>query len=151
MSGLSPLNIYTFYVNKYYANNEWLWVTQCVSTDIFIEWKMECSIQRGEGNLNTIIHLSPNENICSIIPMQYIHYFSYTTSKINFRHLQCLINLYILENVNSVLVAPYQVKRHRSAIKLHYECFFHNNVIVQFQIRSLQFSSTFEFVENVGG
>ena len=31
---------------------------------------MKCSIQRGEAELNGTIHLSPNENICSIARMK---------------------------------------------------------------------------------
>ena len=36
------------------------------------------------------------------------------TSKVYVGHLQRLINLHLLENTNSVLIAPSQVKGHRS-------------------------------------
>ena len=39
-------------------------------TNIFIRWKMKCSIQRGEAELNGTFHFSPNENICSIARMR---------------------------------------------------------------------------------
>ena len=31
---------------------------------------MKCSIQRGKAELNGTFHLSPNENICSIVRMR---------------------------------------------------------------------------------
>ena len=40
-------------------------VYECSGTNIFIRWKMKCSIQRGKAKLNGTFHLSPNENICS--------------------------------------------------------------------------------------
>ena len=45
-------------------------VYECNGTNIFMRWKMKCSIQRGEAELNGIFHLSPNENICSIARMR---------------------------------------------------------------------------------
>ena len=39
---------------------------ECDGTDIFMERKMECSIQLGEAKLNRTFHLSPNEGICTI-------------------------------------------------------------------------------------
>ena len=40
---------------------------------------MECSIQRGEAELNGTFHLSTNQNILSIAQMQNIHYLFYIT------------------------------------------------------------------------
>ena len=40
---------------------------------------MKCSIQRSEAELNGTFHLSPNENICSIVRMRNIHYLFYIT------------------------------------------------------------------------
>ena len=58
----------------------WLWwvcnsiqimnVYECNGTNIFMRWKMKCSIQWGEAELNGTFHLSPNENICSIAGMR---------------------------------------------------------------------------------
>ena len=49
--------------------------------------------------------------------MKNIHYLFYIISKIHFCcHLQCLINLYILENKNFVLIAKEQIKGHRGAL-----------------------------------
>ena len=45
-------------------------VYECNGTNIFMRWKMKCSIQRGEAELNGTFHLSPNENICSIARMR---------------------------------------------------------------------------------
>ena len=45
----------------------------CNGTNIFIRWKMKCSIQRGEAELNGTFHLSPHENICTIALIN-IHY-----------------------------------------------------------------------------
>ena len=39
-------------------------------TNIFMRWKMKCSIQLGFASLNGTFHLSPNENICSIARMR---------------------------------------------------------------------------------
>ena len=54
-------------------------VYECNGTNIFMRWKMKCSIQRGEAELNGTFHLSPNENICSIARMRNIHYLFYIT------------------------------------------------------------------------
>ena len=43
-------------------------VYECIGTNIFMRWKMKCSIQRSE--LNETFHLSLNENICSIAQMR---------------------------------------------------------------------------------
>ena len=48
----------------------------------FHEMKIECSIQRGEAKLNRTIHLSPNENICTIPRMKNVHYLFNIASKI---------------------------------------------------------------------
>ena len=45
-------------------------VYECNDTNIFMRWKTERSIQRGEAELNGTFHLSPNENICSITRMR---------------------------------------------------------------------------------
>ena len=54
-------------------------VYECNGMNIFMRWKMKCSIQRGEAELNGTFHLSPNENICSIARMRNIHYLFYIT------------------------------------------------------------------------
>ena len=54
-------------------------VYECNGTNIFMRWKMKCSIQRGEAELNGIFHLSPNENIYSVARMRKIHYLFYIT------------------------------------------------------------------------
>ena len=51
----------------------------CNCTNIFIRWKMKCSIQRGEVASNGTFHLSPNENICSFARIKNIHYSFYIT------------------------------------------------------------------------
>ena len=60
-------------------------VYECNGTNIFIRWKMKCSIQRGEAELNSTFHLSPNENICSIARMRkhslFVLYSLYKDSK----------------------------------------------------------------------
>ena len=45
-------------------------VYDCNGTNIFMRWKIKCSIQRGEAELNGTFHLSPNKNICSIVRMR---------------------------------------------------------------------------------
>ena len=52
---------------------------ECDGTYIFVQGKMECSIQRGEVKLNITFHLS-NENTCTITRMRNIHYLFYITS-----------------------------------------------------------------------
>ena len=42
-------------------------------TNIFIRWKMKCTIQLGFASLNGTFHLSPHENICTIALIN-IHY-----------------------------------------------------------------------------
>ena len=67
----------------------WIWQNiiqimnayECNGTNIFMRWKMKCSIQRGEAELNGTVHFSPNENICSIARMKNIHYLFYITAK----------------------------------------------------------------------
>ena len=56
-------------------------VYECNGTNIFMRWKMKCSIQRGEAELNGTFYLSPNENICSIARMKNIHYLFYKKVK----------------------------------------------------------------------
>ena len=51
-------------------------------TDIFMRWKIKCSIQRGEAGFNRTFNLSANENICTIARMRNIHYLFYISSKI---------------------------------------------------------------------
>ena len=87
---------------------------ECDGTEIFSRRKMECSLQRGEAKLNRTFHISPDENICTIAGMKNNHYLFYITSKKYFCHLERLINLQILENANSVLIAPCKVNGHRS-------------------------------------
>ena len=38
----------------------------CNGTNIFMRWKMKCTIQLGFASLNGTFHLSPHENICTI-------------------------------------------------------------------------------------
>ena len=45
-------------------------VYECNGTNIFMRWKMKCSIQRGEAEMNGTFHLSPNESIFSISQMR---------------------------------------------------------------------------------
>ena len=45
----------------------------CNGTNIFIRWKMKCTIQLGFTSLNGTFHLSPHENICTIALIN-IHY-----------------------------------------------------------------------------
>ena len=45
----------------------------CDDTDIFIRWKMKCSIQLGFASLNRTFNLSPLENIRTIVLIT-IHY-----------------------------------------------------------------------------
>ena len=44
-------------------------IYECKGTYIFMRWKMKCSIQRGEAELNDTFHFLPNENMCSIARM----------------------------------------------------------------------------------
>ena len=41
-------------------------VYECNGTNIFMRWKMKCSIQLGEAELNGTFHLSLNETTFSI-------------------------------------------------------------------------------------
>ena len=45
----------------------------CNGTNIFIRWKMKCTIQLGFASLNGTFHLLPHENICTIALIN-IHY-----------------------------------------------------------------------------
>ena len=54
-------------------------VYECNGTNLSMRWKVKCSIQRGEAELNGTFNLSPNENICSIARMRNIHYLFYIT------------------------------------------------------------------------
>ena len=45
----------------------------CNGTNIFIRWKLKCTIQLGLASLNGTFHLSPYENICTIALIN-IHY-----------------------------------------------------------------------------
>ena len=69
---------------------------ECDGTDIFMSWKIKCSIQRGEAKLNRTFHISPNENICTIVRMINIHYLFYITSKNLCYNLERLNNINIL-------------------------------------------------------
>ena len=60
----------------------------------------------GENKLNKAFHLSSNENVCTIVRNKNIHYLFHITSEIKFCYLQRFISLKILENANSVLIAP---------------------------------------------
>ena len=62
-------------------------VYECNGTNIFMRWKMKCSIQRGEAELNGTFHLSPNENICSIARMKKHSLFVLYNTKIDPCHL----------------------------------------------------------------
>ena len=63
MSTISLLNSIEI-INVYEWNGE----------NIFLSWKMECSIQWGKAELIGKFHLSMNENILSIAIMQNIYY-----------------------------------------------------------------------------
>ena len=56
---------------------------ECNRTNIFIRWKMECSIQRGGAELNGTFHLSPNENIRSIARMKNHSLFVLYNTQVN--------------------------------------------------------------------
>ena len=88
----------------------------CDGTDIFMRCKVKCSIQRGEAKLNRTYHLPLNQNMCAIARMKNFNYMFLYNIKNIFCHLQQLIDLYILENTNSVLITPWQVKGHCSAL-----------------------------------
>ena len=62
-------------------------VYECNGTNIFIRWKMKCSIQRGEAELNGTFHLSPKENISSIARMKKHSLFVLYNTKIDPCHL----------------------------------------------------------------
>ena len=53
----------------------------CNGTNIFIRWKMKCTIQLGFASLNGTFHLSPHENICTIalINIHYLYTILYYT------------------------------------------------------------------------
>ena len=63
-SGISLACIHGLYL--WVINIQIMNVYECNGTNIFMRWKMKCSIQRGAAELNGTCHLSPNENICSI-------------------------------------------------------------------------------------
>ena len=71
---------------------------ECNGTDIFMRWKIKCSIERGEAKLNGTFNLSPNENICTIARMKNIHYLFHIISKNICYHLERLNNINILQN-----------------------------------------------------
>ena len=64
---------------------------ECDGTDIFMRWKMVCSIQQGKVKLIRTFHLSTNENICTITWMKNIHYLFHITTKWYLCHLQRFI------------------------------------------------------------
>ena len=70
----------TWSMNQWPMNIHIMNVYECNGTHIFMRWKMKCSIQRGEAELNGTFHLSPHENICSIARMKK-HYLFYITAK----------------------------------------------------------------------
>ena len=55
----------------------------CNGTNIFMRWKMKCSIQLGFILLNGTLHLSPHENICTI-------------ALINFHYLYTILHFILL-------------------------------------------------------
>ena len=61
-------------------------------TNIFIRWKMKCTIQLGFASLNGTFHLSPHENICTIALIN-IHYL-YTIARIT----QCTLRWLYFRN-----------------------------------------------------
>ena len=55
-------------------------VYECNGTNVFMRWKMKCSIQRGKAELNCTFYLPTNENI--FVPLhewENIHYLFYIT------------------------------------------------------------------------
>ena len=72
-------NIKTFWsiVNIIHIMN----VYECNGANMFMSWKMECSIQWGGAELNGTFQLSTNEHIRTIARMKNVHYLFYITSK----------------------------------------------------------------------
>ena len=62
------LNLCTSYIKQIMKVSH-----SCNGTNIFIRWKMKCTIQLGFASLNGTFHLSPHENICTIALIN-IHY-----------------------------------------------------------------------------
>ena len=63
----------------------------CNGTNIFIWWKMKCSIQLGFALLNGTFHLSPHENICTIALIN-IHYLYIHTLRVHYAHAAANLN-----------------------------------------------------------
>ena len=86
----------------------------CNGTNIFIRWKMKCTIQLGFASLNGTFHLSPqaHENICTIALIN-IHYL-YT--------MQVCNSLWIIAN-NSRNVCLSQIRENifpRKSVLIQY-------------------------------
>ena len=65
----------------------------CNGTNIFMRWKMKCSIQLGFASLNGTFHLSPHENICTI-------------ALINIHYLYTVLFAFLLRTLSSVPLQP---------------------------------------------
>ena len=63
------LNFWTSYIKQIMK----CLLIRAIGTNIFIRWKMKCTVQLGFVSLNGTYHLSPHENICTI-PLINIHY-----------------------------------------------------------------------------
>ena len=74
----------------------------CNGTNIFIWWKMKCTIQLGFASLNRTLHLSPHENICTIAPIN-IHYLYTNSSLLLLFHANSTL-LHLLSTTASTLL-----------------------------------------------
>jgi hypothetical protein len=90
-------------------------VYECDGTNIFMRWKMECSIQRGDSRVEWTFHLSPNENILTIARIK--------------TFIICFISIYqnrlILLFQEQFIKAPFNIKIHtfwRMLYRKHKEC-----------------------------
>ena len=76
----------------------------CNGKNIFIRWKMECSIQLGFASLNRTFHLSPYENILTIALINIHYLYTITLFIINTIHHLNLDNYIIYRKpINSTL------------------------------------------------
>ena len=78
---------------------------------------MNCFIQRGKTKLNRIFRLSLNEIVCTFARMKNVHYLFYIQQKYFLLFMISDLKPLYTGNTNSVLIAPCQVKGHRSDYK----------------------------------
>ena len=90
-------------------------VYECNGTNIFMRWKMKCSIQRGEAKLNGTFYLSPNENICSTAQMRkhslFVLYNLYKDSN--------LLNKFKWKSVEKMTLAPAKHHVNKPRVQLY--------------------------------